>query len=252
MAKNARRPRRNAAQAGDARSSTAASCARSSARPPRRSSSPRATSTTAPRRPSARFNGEEPGFIYSRFANPTVAMFEERMRLLEGAEAARATASGMAAVTAAFLCQLKAGDHVVAAKALFGSLPLRGRGAAAALRHRARRWSTAPTSTSGEGGDARNDQGVLPRKPDQPDARSHRHRGGRRDRPQGRRAADRRQRLRDAAPPEAARSSAPTSSSIRRPSISTARAAASAASSSPTRSSSPTTSTRSSARPARR
>ncbi len=69
----------------------------------------------------ARFKGTAPGFIYSRYANPTVSMFEERMRLLEGAEAARATASGMAAVTAAFLCHLKAGDHVVAAKALFGS-----------------------------------------------------------------------------------------------------------------------------------
>jgi O-succinylhomoserine sulfhydrylase len=68
-----------------------------------------------------RFSGEEPGYIYSRFSNPTIAMFEERMRLLEGAEAARATATGMAAVTAALLCQLRAGDHVVAAKALFGS-----------------------------------------------------------------------------------------------------------------------------------
>jgi len=69
----------------------------------------------------ARFAGEEAGFIYSRFSNPTVSMFEERMRLLEGAEAARSTATGMAAVTAALLCQLKAGDHVVAARALFGS-----------------------------------------------------------------------------------------------------------------------------------
>jgi O-succinylhomoserine sulfhydrylase len=69
----------------------------------------------------ARFKGTDPGFIYSRYANPTVAMFEERMRLLEGAGAARATASGMAAVTSVFLCHLKAGDHVVAAKALFGS-----------------------------------------------------------------------------------------------------------------------------------
>ncbi|MHA1552850.1 MAG: aminotransferase class I/II-fold pyridoxal phosphate-dependent enzyme, partial [Alphaproteobacteria bacterium] len=69
----------------------------------------------------ARFKGEEPGYIYARFGNPTVAMFEERMRLLEGAGAARATASGMAAVTASLLCQLNAGDHVVAAKALFGS-----------------------------------------------------------------------------------------------------------------------------------
>ena len=69
----------------------------------------------------ARFNGTDPGFIYSRFSNPTVAMFEQRMCLLEGAQAARATASGMAAVTAAMLGQVKAGDHVVAAKALFGS-----------------------------------------------------------------------------------------------------------------------------------
>ncbi|MBL8589177.1 MAG: O-succinylhomoserine sulfhydrylase [Methylobacteriaceae bacterium] len=69
----------------------------------------------------ARFKGEAPGFLYSRFSNPTVAMFEKRMALLEGAESARATASGMAAVTAAMMGQLKAGDHVVAARALFGS-----------------------------------------------------------------------------------------------------------------------------------
>jgi O-succinylhomoserine sulfhydrylase len=69
----------------------------------------------------ARFKGEDPGFIYSRYSNPTVAMFEQRMAELEGAEAARATATGMAAVTTAMLAPLKAGDHVVAAKALFGS-----------------------------------------------------------------------------------------------------------------------------------
>jgi O-succinylhomoserine sulfhydrylase len=63
----------------------------------------------------------EGGFIYSRYANPTVAMFEERMRLLEGAGAARATATGMAAVTSSLLCFLRAGDHIVAARALFGS-----------------------------------------------------------------------------------------------------------------------------------
>jgi len=68
-----------------------------------------------------RFKSEAGGFIYSRYANPTVAMFEERMRAFEGAEAARAAASGMAAVTAAILCSLKSGDHVVAARALFGS-----------------------------------------------------------------------------------------------------------------------------------
>lgn len=69
----------------------------------------------------ARFKGEEPGFIYSRYANPTVDMFEKRMCLLEGAEDARATASGMAAIASALLCSLKAGDHVVSARALFGS-----------------------------------------------------------------------------------------------------------------------------------
>jgi O-succinylhomoserine sulfhydrylase len=69
----------------------------------------------------ARFKGEDPGFVYSRYANPTVAMFEERMCRLEGAEDSRATASGMAAVTAALLCDLKAGDHVVSSRALFGS-----------------------------------------------------------------------------------------------------------------------------------
>ena len=69
----------------------------------------------------ARFKGEEPGFIYSRYANPTVDMFEKRMCALEGAEDARSTASGMAAVANALLCSVKAGDHVVAARALFGS-----------------------------------------------------------------------------------------------------------------------------------
>ncbi|OYW35447.1 MAG: O-succinylhomoserine sulfhydrylase, partial [Azorhizobium sp. 12-66-6] len=69
----------------------------------------------------ARFKGEDPGFVYSRYGNPTTAMFETRMALLEGAPAARATASGMAAVHAALLCQLRAGDHVLAARALFGS-----------------------------------------------------------------------------------------------------------------------------------
>jgi O-succinylhomoserine sulfhydrylase len=69
----------------------------------------------------ARFTGADPGFLYSRFSNPTVGMFEQRMADLEGAEAARATATGMAAVTTAILAPLRTGDHVVAAKALFGS-----------------------------------------------------------------------------------------------------------------------------------
>jgi O-succinylhomoserine sulfhydrylase len=69
----------------------------------------------------ARFTGASPGYQYSRFSNPTVGMFEERMRLLEAAEDCRATATGMAAVTAALLSKLNAGDHVVAARAMFGS-----------------------------------------------------------------------------------------------------------------------------------
>ena len=69
----------------------------------------------------ARFDGEDDGYVYSRYANPTVSMFEERMCLLEGAQSAKATATGMAAVTAAIACQVKAGDHIVAARALFGS-----------------------------------------------------------------------------------------------------------------------------------
>ena len=69
----------------------------------------------------ARFTGDDPGFIYARYGNPTVAMFVDRIAALEGAEAAFATASGMAAVNGALMSQLRAGDHVVAARALFGS-----------------------------------------------------------------------------------------------------------------------------------
>src|SRR5215831_17778295 len=58
----------------------------------------------------ARFKGEDPGYIYGRFSNPTITMFEQRMVELEGAQAARATATGMAAVTTAVLAPLKAGD----------------------------------------------------------------------------------------------------------------------------------------------
>ena len=68
-----------------------------------------------------RFKNEEPGYQYSRFSNPTVTMFEQRMAALEGAQAARATATGMAAVTTALMGQVRAGDHIVASKALFGS-----------------------------------------------------------------------------------------------------------------------------------
>ncbi|HXJ02604.1 MAG TPA: O-succinylhomoserine sulfhydrylase [Micropepsaceae bacterium] len=68
-----------------------------------------------------RFKGA-PGYTYTRYGNPTISIFEERMALLEGAPIGRATASGMAAITATFLCCLKAGDHVVAARAMFGAI----------------------------------------------------------------------------------------------------------------------------------
>jgi O-succinylhomoserine sulfhydrylase len=68
-----------------------------------------------------RFAGTAQGMTYSRLQNPTVAMLEERIALMEGAEACRAQATGMAAMTAALLCQLSAGDHIVAARAAFGS-----------------------------------------------------------------------------------------------------------------------------------
>jgi O-succinylhomoserine sulfhydrylase len=68
-----------------------------------------------------RFAGEDDGYVYARYGNPTVTMFEERLRLLEGAEACYGTASGMAAVFGALVCQLRAGDHLVSSRALFGS-----------------------------------------------------------------------------------------------------------------------------------
>ena len=69
----------------------------------------------------AAFSGGLERYVYSRYANPTLSMLEERLRLIEGAGACRTTASGMAAVFAALMCQLKAGDRVVAARALFSS-----------------------------------------------------------------------------------------------------------------------------------
>lgn len=69
----------------------------------------------------ARMAGEEAGFVYSRYANPTVAMLEQRLALMEGAEACRITASGMGAISSAMLAPCRAGDRVVAASALFGS-----------------------------------------------------------------------------------------------------------------------------------
>ena len=154
----------------------------------------------------ARFKGDDPGFLYSRFSNPTVSMFERRMIELEGAEAGRAAATGMAAVTTAILAPLKAGDHVVAAKAMFGSCRY-------VVEDLLPRYGISSTLVDGldldqwQQGDAAEYQKLLPGKPDQSDARRARHRRHRRDRASGRRPADRRQRVRhtDLAEPASAR-----------------------------------------------
>jgi O-succinylhomoserine sulfhydrylase len=69
----------------------------------------------------SRFNGEAPGYVYSRYLNPTLKMLEDKLALLEGAQASCVMASGMAAVFASIMCQIKAGDHFIASKVLFGS-----------------------------------------------------------------------------------------------------------------------------------
>ena len=69
----------------------------------------------------ARFSGAEEGYVYARFSNPTVTAMQTRLAAMEGAEACRVQASGMAAMTTALLCQLQTGDHVVAGRAAFGS-----------------------------------------------------------------------------------------------------------------------------------
>ena len=151
----------------------------------------------------AAFAGEGLRFVYSRYANPTVSMFEERLRLIEGAEACRATASGMAAVFASLACFVNAGDRVVASRALFGSclyiiekiLPRYG-----VIDRAGRR---ARSQCLEEGAQARR-QGGVRRKPVQSRARDHRSEGGGRSHPPGGGLADRRQRLRDAAAAEAA------------------------------------------------
>ena len=69
-----------------------------------------------------KFANEEPGFLYSRFTNPTVTMFQDRLASLEGAEACTATATGMAAIASAVLGLLKQGDHIVSSQSVFGTV----------------------------------------------------------------------------------------------------------------------------------
>lgn len=69
-----------------------------------------------------RFANEEPGFIYSRFTNPTVTMFQDRLAALEGTEACIATSTGMAAISSAVMGLLKQGDHIVSSQSVFGTV----------------------------------------------------------------------------------------------------------------------------------
>ena len=75
----------------------------------------------SPEQAEARFKGDEDGFIYSRYGNPTVQMFEDRLASIENADKCFATSTGMAAVFASLMCQLETGDKVVSSRALFGS-----------------------------------------------------------------------------------------------------------------------------------
>ena len=127
------------------------------------------------------------------------------MAAFEGAEAARATATGMAAVTLAMMGQVKAGDHVVAVEGDVRLLPLRGRGLPAALRRHLDASSTASISTQWRARGAAEHQDLLPRNADQSQSRSARHRRDRQDRARGRRDAGGRQRVLDAAVAEPAR-----------------------------------------------
>ena len=175
-----------------------ARCAASSARPPRPSSSIRATSMTAPSRPRPASRATRKAIVYSRYANPTVAMFEARMCALEGAHAARGTSSGMAAVAASLLCHLKAGDHVVSARALFGScryivedlLPRYGIETTLIDGRDLKAWEAAMQTQHAR---------LLLRDADQPGARARRYRRRGEDRQESGRARRGRQRVRHAA-----------------------------------------------------
>ena len=140
------------------------------------SSTPGLSSMPSAEQAEARFKGDEDGFVYSRYANPTVAMFEERMCALEGADAARATSSGMAAVSSVAALPSQGRRPCGLGTSAVRHLPLRRRGSAAALRHRSRRWSTAATSTRGRKRSGRTRRVFFFETPTNPDARTRRYR----------------------------------------------------------------------------
>jgi hypothetical protein len=151
-----------------------------------------------------RFAGEDDGFVYARYGNPTVSMFEERLRLLEGAEACYGVGSGMAAVWGALGLPAQCRrPHRVVAGAVRLVLPDHRHHPAALRHHLDAGGRPGPRSVEGRG--AGRNQGVLSRDAVEPDAGDHRHRRGGRDRPCGGRAGGGRQRVRHAGAAEVPR-----------------------------------------------
>jgi O-succinylhomoserine sulfhydrylase len=130
----------------------------------------------------ARFSGEEEGNVYSRFTNPTVAAFQDRLAALEGAEACVATASGMSAILSLVMALCSSGDHIVASTGLFGATQQLARHHHAALRN-PDQLCRADRRRGMAGGDAAGNQAALSRNPVESADRDRRHRRPGDDRP---------------------------------------------------------------------
>ena len=199
----------------------------------RRCTSPRATSTTTAARGRGGVRRRRPTTTSTRAtATRPCATFEERLRLIEGAEACFATATGMAAVFTSLAALLRAGDRVVGLARAVRLVLRHPRRAAAALGRRDRLRRRARPRAVGGGAVRRRPTAVFFESPSNPMQDARRRRGGLRARARRRRPGRRRQRVRHAACCSGRSSSAPTSSSTPRPSTSTARAGCSAARSS--------------------
>ena len=167
-----------------------ASTAASSTSTPRRSISPRASCSRTPRRRRARFANEEPGNVYSRFTNPTVTSFQERLAALEGAEVCIATASGMSAILAtSWACSRRATTS--SPRPACSARPCSSSATSWRSSASTRRSSTAPIRRSVAARGAAGNAAPVPRDAVQPADRDRRHRRARGDREEGRRARSR-------------------------------------------------------------
>ena len=172
--------------------------------------------------------GRKPGHIYSRNTNPTVHAFEEKLRLLEGAEAATSFATGMAAISNTLFALLSPGDRVVSVKDTYGGTNVVFTDFLPRFGIEVELCDTTDHEQI-EAAVARRLHAALPRDADQPDAQGRRHRAPGRRRPRRGRDGRRRQHLRHAAQPEPAARSAPTSSCTAPPSSSAGTPTCSAA-----------------------